>query len=215
MLCGSLLRIFHSRQSTGGAAMVDSLLTHFDPLTGVVPGAQPTVRHLSDLRGCFGDTKAYERAVAAGNPAVYTVVNVDRSSEPGALGFSVNCIRPGSVGAEYHLTRGHLHAERSAAEVYVGVSGSGAMLLQHEHSGECRLVPLVPNSVVYVAGHTAHRTINTGDVPLVYLGVYLANAGHDYAAVAHSGFRCRVIVGSHGPVLVERAAFDQAADRSE
>jgi hypothetical protein len=156
MLCGSLLRIFHSRQSTGGAAMVDSLLTHFDPLTGVVPGAQPTVRHLSDLRGCFGDTKAYERAVAAGNPAVYTVVNVDRSSEPGALGFSVNCIRPGSVGAEYHLTRGHLHAERSAAEVYVGVSGSGAMLLQHEHSGECRLVPLVPNSVVYVAGHDQH-----------------------------------------------------------
>jgi hypothetical protein len=41
--------------------MVESLLTHFDPLTGAVPGAQPTVRHLSNLRGCFGDIKAYER----------------------------------------------------------------------------------------------------------------------------------------------------------
>jgi glucose-6-phosphate isomerase, archaeal len=183
--------------------MYESLLAQFDPLTGEVPGARHTLRHLADLRGCFGDAEAYGRALAAGNPVIYSVVNVDRPPEPGALGYSVNCLHPGRVGSEYYLTRGHLHAERAAAEVYVGVSGTGAMLLQHERTGECRLVPLVANSVVYVPGHTAHRTINTGDAPLVYLGIYPADAGHDYAAVAASGFRYRVVAGAEGPALVE------------
>ena len=32
--------------------------------------------------------------------------------------------------------------------------------------------------------------MNTGNVPLTYLGVYPAKAGHDYAAIAGRNFRC-------------------------
>ena len=45
-------------------------------------------------------------------------------------------------------------------------------------------MPLTPESAVYVPGHTAHRTINTGDMPLTYLGIYPARAGHDYGVIA-------------------------------
>ena len=68
--------------------------------------------------------------------------------------------------------------------MYFGLSGEGVMLLEDEASGEYRMVPLRPNEAVFVPGHTAHRTINTGRVPLTYLGVYPARAGHDYDAIA-------------------------------
>ncbi|MEN9938662.1 MAG: hypothetical protein RLZZ387_5241 [Chloroflexota bacterium] len=185
--------------------LLAGLLTQFDPYTGEVPGARPTVRRLSDLRGCFGDAGAYERALVVGDPVIYTVVNIEPPAAPGALGYSVNCLLPGRIGAEYYLTRGHLHAAREAAEVYIGVRGTGALLLQDEHTRESRLVPLAPSSIVYVPGSTAHRTINTGDVPLVYLGVYPAGAGHDYGAVARSGFQHRLVAGATGPELVAAA----------
>jgi glucose-6-phosphate isomerase len=84
---------------------------------------------------------------------------------------------PGKIGDEYFLTKGHLHAWRPAAEFYFGLSGEGVMLLEDEATGESRLVPLRPHHAVYVPGHTAHRTVNTGAVPLTYLGVYPARPG--------------------------------------
>lgn len=56
---------------------------------------------------------------------------------------------------------------------FSGLSGEGVMLLEDEAT-ESRLVPLRPHHAVYVPGHTAHRTMNTGTVPLTYLGVYPA-----------------------------------------
>ncbi len=40
------------------------------------------------------------------------------------------------------------------------------------------MLPLEAGAVVYVPGHTAHRTVNTGPAPLVYLGIYPWDAGH-------------------------------------
>ena len=78
------------------------------------------------------------------------------------------------------------------------------MLLEDEAGVESAMMPLQPNGVVYVPGHTAHRTINTGRTPLTYLGVYPARAGHDYGAIATRNFR-RVVVERDGkPTLVER-----------
>ncbi len=50
------------------------------------------------------------------------------------------------------------------------VYGEGMMLLEDEQSGESRIVPLLPQSAVYVPGSTTHRTINTGEVLLTYRG---------------------------------------------
>ena len=81
------------------------------------------------------------------------------------------------------------------------------MLLQDEVSGASRAVPLRPNQAVYVPGHTAHRTINVGDVPLVYLGIYSARAGHDYAIIAERNFSKVLIERNGEPKLLDRASL--------
>ncbi len=170
-------------------------------------GARPMVkRHLADLRGSFSDGSAYEAALAQGNPLIYEVTAVEPANGDGQLHYGLGIIQPGRIGDEYHLTKGHYHSHRAAAEIYIGLRGEGAMVLEDETTGETRLVPLVANSVVYVPGHTAHRTVNTGAEPLVYLGVYPSNAGHDYGAIAEKNFRNVVIATASGPALVERSA---------
>jgi glucose-6-phosphate isomerase len=170
-------------------------------------GQRPTVqRRLADLRGSFADVAEYEAALAAGNPVVYEVSSVEPASGDGQLHYGLGVLQPGRIGGEYYLTKGHLHSHRPAAEIYIGLKGEGAMVLEDEATGEVRLVPLVAHSAVYVPGHTAHRTVNTGAVPLVYLGIYPSNAGHDYSTIAARNFRHVVIATASGPVLVERQA---------
>ncbi|MBU6398948.1 MAG: glucose-6-phosphate isomerase [Verrucomicrobia bacterium] len=164
-------------------------------------------RHLSDLPGAFADQRAYAAALKAGDPLVYTVSAIEPASGEGQLHYALGVLMPGKVGAEFFLTRGHFHAWRAAAEVYVGLRGEGSLLLEDEQTGASRLVPLVPNQVAYVPGHTAHRTINTGRERLVYLGIYPAGAGHDYGAMAERNFRQVVVEQGGGAVLMDRVSF--------
>lgn len=167
----------------------------YDTAAGTLEGGALTERRLSDMRGVFADESAFEQALAAGNPLVYSVQSLEPGDGEGDLHYGIGTIMPGRVGAEYFMTKGHLHFWRPAAEVYIGLKGSGAMLLEDEESGDSKLVPLGNGVIVYVPGHTAHRTVNTGDAPLVYIGVFAARAGHDYAAVAARNFR-HVVIGT-------------------
>jgi glucose-6-phosphate isomerase len=180
------------------------LLARFDPAKGTVGDAPLTKRYLADLRGCFCDAAAFEQALAQGNSLVYTVAAVEPAAGEGDLHYGLGTIYPGRVGQEYFLTKGHLHTWRAAAEVYIGLAGQGAMLLEDEASGETCMVPLQANGVVYVPGCTAHRTVNTGDVPLVYIGVYPARAGHDYGAIADRNFRSIVVERDGKPCMQRR-----------
>ncbi len=182
----------------------EHLLSRFDPATATIEGARAVERRLSDLRGCFADTDAYERALAVDNPLLYRVAAVEPAAGAGDLHYGIGLIMPGRVGQEYFMTKGHLHARREAAEFYIGLRGEGVMLLEDEATGASCMLPLRPNQVVYVPGRTAHRTMNTGAEPLTYLGVYPASAGHDYAAIAQQNFRCLVVERAGQPVLVER-----------
>ena len=58
--------------------------------------------------------------------------------------------------------------------------------------------------MVYVPGNTAHRTVNTGDEPLVYLAVYPASAGHDYGVIAQRNFRSFVVKRDGQPSVLPR-----------
>jgi glucose-6-phosphate isomerase, archaeal len=182
----------------------EKLLTQFNPMTGGISGAPTVERHLRDLRGCFSDVTAFEAAAAVGNPLLYSVATVEPGNAAGDLHYAVALLMPGKIGAEYYMTKGHLHSWREAAELYLGLTGEGVMLLEDESSGESWMMPLRPYGVVYVPGHTAHRTINTGNVPLTYLGVYPAKAGHDYDAIARKNFRCVVVERGGRPVMLER-----------
>ncbi len=187
----------------------EDLMVRFSPESPRL-GARPVVeRRLADLRGCFADEAAYDTVCAAGdNPLMYQVCAVEPAEGDGQLHYGLGILQPGRVGAEYFFTKGHYHARRCAAEIYIGLRGEGCLLLEDEATGEARLVALEPNAVVYVPGHTAHRTINTGEVPLAYLGIYPSDAGHDYGAIAARNFRHVVVEGRDGrPALMERGVY--------
>jgi glucose-6-phosphate isomerase, archaeal len=179
----------------------------YDPRTAGIEGYVPVTRHLSDLRGIFADADAYERLLAGGDPVVYEVTNVEEDHGPGQLHYALGIINPGRVGDEYVMTKGHIHAWRPAAEVYIGLAGQGMMLLEDEQTGECQAVPLAKDVVVYVPGHTAHRTVNIGDEPLVYWGVLSSEAGHDYDTIAARNFRHVVVAVDGQPTVVARDEY--------
>ncbi len=168
------------------------------------PGAAIVQRKLSDLAGVFAEESAYQNALAENDPLVYRVSSLEPGNGPGDLHYGLGMLAPGRVGREYYMTKGHFHTRREAAEVYLGLRGEGAMLLQDERTGESHLVPLEKDSLVYVPGYTAHRTVNVGKEPLVYLGIYPADAGHDYGPIAKQNFRQVVLAGEHGPELIDR-----------
>ena len=186
---------------------IASLLSRFDPETGIVEGIRPMTRRLSDLRGAFADEAAYEKEVEVGNPVVYTVSTVTPGTGEGALHYGVGVLFPGTIGDEYYLTRGHLHSWRAAAEVYVGLRGIGRMVLEEMTTGTTTVVELQANSIVYVPGHTAHRTVNVGSEPLIYIGIYPAEAGHEYGEIAERNFRTVIIVKNGKPVAESREQY--------
>ncbi|MFN8470966.1 MAG: glucose-6-phosphate isomerase family protein [Anaerolineae bacterium] len=180
---------------------MNAMESHLDLAGGLIVGQPMVQRRLSDLRGAFDDAAAYDAALAQGDPLVYTVSSVETGDGAGDLHYGLGLIMPGQVGGEYYLTKGHIHRWRDAAEVYVGLGGEGMMLLEDEATGESRALRLAAGIVVYVPPHTFHRTMNTGLTPLTYLGVYPAQAGHDYGAQAERNFR-RVVVDINGVAAV-------------
>ncbi len=181
---------------------LEQFFRHFDPHSAAIAGAPVTERKLSQLEGCYADSPAFKAALERLDAVIYSVSSLELGGGDGDLHIGLGMVMPGKIGAEYHLTRGHLHSWREAAEIYIGLSGSGMMLLEGE-DGTDAAVPLEANAIVYVPGHTAHRTVNTGLEPLTYLGIYPAKAGHDYAAIAQSNFR-QVVIEQGGKATVMR-----------
>lgn len=185
-----------------------SHMTQFDRIRAAIADHPVTERRLSQLQEVFADEQAYQVTLAElGDVLVYSVASVEPATGDGQLHYGIGRIYPGRVGQEYFMTRGHLHEWRPAAEFYIGLSGEGIMLLEDEKSGEAYSMPLLPDGVVYVPGYTAHRTVNTGDTPLTYLGIYPAQAGHDYASIADNNFRQVVIAVDGKPAVIERQEF--------
>lgn len=178
----------------------------FAPTTATIERHAPTERHLRDVHSIFADRLACQELMAA-NPLIYRVTQVEDHNGEGDIHYGLGILMPGKVGREYFMTKGHIHAWRPAAEVYIGLRGRGMMLLEDESTGECRAVPLMADSTVYVPGYTAHRTINVGDEPLVYWGVLSSAAGHDYGAVAERNFRLVVVEQNGQPVVMTRVDF--------
>ena len=181
------------------------LLSRIESSVARLAESPPVVRRLSDIRDCFVDPAAVDTHIAEADAVAYTVISVEGGDGDGDLHFGLGVLEPGRIGDEYFMTKGHLHAWRDASEIYIGMSGHGVLLLEHEDGGTVRWAELTSGSLVYVPARTAHRTINTGDVPLVYLGIYPAAAGHDYAAIGESNFAQVVVAGADGPEVRRRA----------
>ena len=175
--------------------------------TGTIDGSPLVSRTLSELSESFADRKAYDAALRNGNPVIYTVTPMKPAEGGGQLHYGLATILPGKIGDEYFLTKGHAHGRREAAEVYIGLKGRGALLLENIQTGESSMHELTVNSVVYVPGFTAHRTVNTGEEPFVYIGIYPADAGHDYNAIGKNNFRYVIVERNGKPSMVERKEY--------
>jgi glucose-6-phosphate isomerase, archaeal len=171
--------------------------------TGAICGESIVESHktIGDLVGLFLD----EGARGAMDPAspVYSVRAWLPVSEgtTGGLFWGVTTLRSGRVGDEYYMTHGHFHTIRDRAEFYATVKGKGILLLMRE-DGFTFTEEMKPGSLNYIPGCIAHRAVNTGEEPLVFLASWPADAGHDYEIIRKKGFSKRVVLRNGAPCVL-------------
>ncbi len=159
---------------------------------GVMKGPHARVTRLaSSMRGHYRDTHALEALIAQGDPVHYEVFEYAIPEQPGHLKFCISSTMPGTVGGECFMTKGHYHEVPGTAEIYLCLRGEGWMLMKLP-DGTAAHEPFLPGRMVYVPPFWAHRTVNTGDEPLVSFCVYPGEAGHNYGDIEKEGFPERV-----------------------
>jgi glucose-6-phosphate isomerase, archaeal len=178
-------------------------ITRVDWLTGEMHGApvQSVVRKLGQLDGVFGDRNSWSSMDH--EVVVYSVQwqePVSQDTEAG-LFWGSTTIEPGRVGDEYFMTRGHFHSKRDRAEFYCAVQGHGMLVLMGEDRS-VRVEIMAPGSLHYIPGHTAHRAVNTGEIPLIFWACWPSDAGHDYDTIAAQSFSARVLQREGVPEVV-------------
>ncbi len=169
---------------------------------GTIPAAPKVVeRRLSDMQGLYADAAA-EAALLEENPLIYEVYEATQNPHTeGQLLYSTTVIRPGRVGDEFFMTKGHYHAKGDRAEVYFGLQGEGYLLLQTPE-GTVNAQRITPGTAAYVPPYWGHRTINTGTTNFAFLAVFPADAGYDYKTIAERGFAQIMVARDGGATLV-------------
>jgi glucose-6-phosphate isomerase, archaeal len=171
--------------------------------TGLIGGAKLIERRLSHMCGLYADSAALDQIIQSeGDRLVYEVYAADLPETEGNVLYCTTVIQPGQVGREYHMTKGHYHAKRDRAEVYLGVAGTGSLLLQLA-DGTVRAVEMTPGTVAYVPPYWAHRTVNTGDTPFIFFAAWPGDAGHDYGTIEQIGFGKLLVSQDGQPVLID------------
>ena len=160
-------------------------------------------KYLRDLDGLYRDADGYAQRLAAddGRP-VYWVESSRTEDGPGGLITGISVLEPGTVGREYAMTRGHLHAVADRSELYVGLAGRGVMVLE-TLDGRSEVVDVTPGRAVYVPGWWVHRSVNTGSERFATLFCYAADAGQDYEIIERAGGMRSLVVADGDGYAVE------------
>ena len=169
----------------------DSIVTNLQ--SGFLKGTNVVEvrRTVGDLAGYWLDPSA---ATEKSDEVLYTTQTWLPVSDgtQGAVLWGNTTLMPGSVGDEFFMTRGHWHQKRDRGELCITTSGTGLLVLMDEE-GITRFEEMKPGSTHYVPGFTAHRTVNNGSEPLVFLCAWPADCGHDYESILRDGFSKRVL----------------------
>jgi len=186
---------------------VTSLLTPFsvfvDHGTGdLIPDLNVQERRLSDMRRHYLDAPSDDHQ----DQTAYVVHQIDVPATSNNLLSSTTTLYPGKVGREFFMTKGHFHKIRDRAEIYFSLSGEGRLVMATE-DGRSHVEEMRPGVANYVPGGWAHRSVNTGDKPLVFYAVYIGDAGYDYATIEEHGFPVLVIDGDNGPEVVDNPRY--------
>ncbi len=165
-----------------------------------VEGLRTSEKRIVQLQGIFADEAA--REALDPDTIVYRVWWWEAAplGTEGGLLWGGTEIEPGKVGSEYFMTHGHRHATPNRAEFYATVVGCGKLVLR-DAKGKRWCEDMSPGSLHYIAGHVAHRVVNTSDVPLRFMACWPADAGHDYDLSKGRGFGARVFERDGKPVF--------------
>jgi glucose-6-phosphate isomerase len=161
-----------------------------------------TERRLVDLDGLF----AAEVPGSRREELAYRVYEIPVPVSESNLASSTTVLEPGTVDGEYFMTKGHFHAKRERAEIYVGISGQGRLVMTTE-GGRPHVEAMGPGRVNYVPGGWGHRSVNVGSEPLVFFAAYPADAGYDYATIEKEGFPVLVVERDGRPEVVENPRY--------
>ncbi len=189
--------------------LMDPLSTNLDLTTGRLEPVDRTIyRRLTDMRHMYADRDAVEHILTSeGDRVIYEVQIAKVPETNGHVPHCTTVIYPGVIGDEFHMTKGHFHARRDRGEVYLGLAGQGALLLQTEE-GEFRIEEMRPGIIAYVPPLWAHRTVNTGAEPFVFLAVWPGDAGHDYGTIEETGFVKLLVQRDNSPTLVDNPRWE-------
>ena len=179
-----------------------SFLVDFDPVTGMSKTATPSRRYLSQMKKMFADSTAVEKILEKEDPVLYEWFELGCPERAGDLAFGVTSLKPGKVGNEYYMTKGHFHTVLATAEVYYTFSGEGYMVMENPE-GDTMEVPISKGQTIYVPRNYAHRMVNTGTEPLVTFFVFAADAGHDYGTIETKGYHKMIVEKDGSPVVVD------------
>jgi glucose-6-phosphate isomerase, archaeal len=180
---------------------MDPFSTLLDLRSGALePTRKVTERRLSDLDGLFA------ASVEDPDRLAYRVLEIPAPADNSNLLSSTTILEPGRVGDEYFMTKGHFHATRERAEIYLTLAGEGRLLMATE-DGRTHVEEMRPGSVNYVPGWWAHRSVNVAAEPLVFFAVYPGDAGYDYGTIEEQGFPALIVAGSNGPEVVANPRY--------
>jgi len=158
------------------------------------------IRRLSDVIDIFQDKKAAEEALKE-NPIIYKVYNVQIPEESGHLQHCISIVYPGKIGNEYYMTKGHFHKIKETAEIYLTLKGRGKLVMQTPDQ-KSKVLDMEEGSISYIPPYWAHRTVNTGNKPLIFFGAYRGDAGHNYGIIEEKGMAV-IIVEEEGKLVIK------------
>lgn len=175
----------------------------FDMKSGLSETLDTEKRYLSQMKGMFSDSAAFESVVQNGNPMVYEFHSLDVGESSGDLAFGCSILNPGKVGDEYYFTKGHFHTILNTSEVYYCLNGHGYMLMENMR-GDWSAQELTPGKAVYVPKGYAHRSVNVSkEEKLVTFFVFRADAGHDYGTIETKGYRKLLVERDGVPTIID------------
>lgn len=161
------------------------------------------IRRLSSMVGQYLNLEAYQEILAKDDLVLYEVFEIKRPEVAGELLHGVSIVRPGKVGQEYFMTKGHFHTVLDTAEIYYCLKGQGVMVMESPE-GDWAIEKLCPGRVLYVPPRWAHRSVNTtGEGELVTFFIYPGNSGHDYGTIEQQGFRKLIIEEAGQPKVID------------
>lgn len=160
------------------------------------PQGKLITRRLSDMNQMYQEGFTYKIS-QDNNPLIYEVYNVELPENKEHVQHCTTILYPGRIGEEFFMTKGHYHETINRAEIYFCLKGRGVLIMQTK-DGRFSSLDMVPGSIAYVPPYWAHRTVNTGNEPLVFFAAYPGDAGHDYGEIEQEGFIKVVVADGEG-----------------